>query len=105
MFQGHLKIFLKRSERDENMSSQMCHFGSRILYELEEIKTQKAWEKLPVTPLSVCVSYVFATPLTLLSVGISRQEYWNGLPCPPPGDRPNPDLLHCRQILYHLSHP
>ena len=20
----------------------------------------------------------------------SRQEYWNGLPCPPPGDRPNP---------------
>ena len=47
-----------------------------------------------------------------LSMGFSRQEYWSGLPCPPPGDLPNPkieqrlnpDLLHCRQILYYLSH-
>ena len=23
-------------------------------------------------------------------MGFSRQEYWNGLPCPPPGDLPNP---------------
>ena len=27
-----------------------------------------------------------------LSVGFSRQEYWNGLPCPPPGDLPNPGV-------------
>ena len=26
----------------------------------------------------------------LLSVEFSRQEYWNGLPFPPPGDLPNP---------------
>ena len=26
----------------------------------------------------------------LLSMGFSRQEYWRGLPCPPPGDLPNP---------------
>ena len=38
------------------------------------------------------------------SMGSSRQEYWSGLPCPPPGSLPNPGLLHCRQILYHLSH-
>ena len=25
-----------------------------------------------------------------LSVGSSRQEYWSGLPCPPPGDLPDP---------------
>uniref|UniRef100_A0AAF6YPR5 Small ribosomal subunit protein uS9m n=1 Tax=Bos taurus TaxID=9913 RepID=A0AAF6YPR5_BOVIN len=25
-----------------------------------------------------------------LSMGFSRQEYWNGLPCPPPGDLPDP---------------
>ena len=25
-----------------------------------------------------------------LSMGFSRQEHWSGLPCPPPGDRPNP---------------
>ena len=23
-------------------------------------------------------------------MGFSRQEYWTGLPCPPPGDLPNP---------------
>ena len=29
---------------------------------------------------------------TPLSVGFSRQEYWHGLPCPPPGDLPNPGI-------------
>ena len=24
-----------------------------------------------------------------LSMGFFRQEYWNGLPCPPPGDLPD----------------
>ena len=23
-------------------------------------------------------------------MGFPRQEYWNGLPCPPPGDLPDP---------------
>jgi len=27
-----------------------------------------------------------------LSVGFSRQEYWSGLPCPPPGDLPDPGV-------------
>ena len=27
-----------------------------------------------------------------LSVGFSRQEYWSGLPCPPPGDLPDPEI-------------
>ena len=27
-----------------------------------------------------------------LSMGFSRQEYWNGLPFPPPGDLPNPGI-------------
>ena len=40
---------------------------------------------------------LFATPWTValqapLSVGFSRQEYWGGLPCPPPGDLPNPGI-------------
>ena len=25
-----------------------------------------------------------------LSMVFSKQEYWSGLPCPPPGDLPNP---------------
>ena len=27
-----------------------------------------------------------------LSMGFSRQEYWRGLPCPPPGDLPDPGI-------------
>ena len=27
-----------------------------------------------------------------LSMGFSRQEYWSGLLCPPPGDLPNPGI-------------
>ena len=27
-----------------------------------------------------------------MSVGFSRQEYWSGLPCPPPGGLPNPGV-------------
>ena len=26
------------------------------------------------------------------SMGFSRQEYWSGLPFPPPGDLPNPGI-------------
>ena len=42
-----------------------------------------------------------------LSVEFSRQEYWSGLPFLLQGIFPtqgsNPDLLHCRQIVYCLS--
>ena len=27
-----------------------------------------------------------------LSIGFSRQEYWSGLPFPPPGDLPDPGI-------------
>ena len=38
---------------------------------------------------------LFVTPWTVahqasLFMGFSRQEYWSGLPCPPPGDLPHP---------------
>ena len=29
-------------------------------------------------------------PQAPLSMGFSRQENWSGLPCPPPGDLPDP---------------
>ena len=40
---------------------------------------------------------LFATPWTValqapLSTGFSRQEYWSGLPCSPPGDLPDPGI-------------
>ena len=47
----------------------------------------------------------------LLSMGFSRQDYWNALPCPPPRDLPNRRIkrksyVSCvgRQVLYHYCH-
>ena len=42
-----------------------------------------------------------------LSMGSSRQEYWGGLPCPPPGDHPDPrtePVALGRQVLNHQHH-
>ena len=47
-----------------------------------------------------------------LSMGFSRQEYWSGLLFPLPGDIPDQgsnsclpaSFLHCKGILYPLSH-
>ena len=40
---------------------------------------------------------LFVTPWTTahqapLSMGFSKQEYWSGFPCPPPGGLPNPGI-------------
>ena len=40
-----------------------------------------------------------------LSVGFSRQEYWSGLPCPPPGDLPNPAIKPRAPVLQADSLP
>ena len=76
----------------------------------------------PLSSKSVCVlsysaaSWLFVTPWIVvhqapLFMGFFRQEYWRGLPFPSPGNLLNSDiypcllcLLHCRQILYLLSH-
>ena len=49
---------------------------------------------------------LFATPWTVahqapLSMGFSRQEYWGGLPCLPPGDLPNPGIEPTSLCLLH----
>ena len=41
--------------------------------------------------------WLFVTPWTVarqtpLSMGFTRQEYWSGLPCPSPGDLPDPGI-------------
>ena len=46
--------------------------------------------------VSVCV-WLFVTPWTVahqapLSLELSRQEYWSGLPFPCPGDLPDPGI-------------
>ena len=55
---------------------------------------------------------LFVTPWTvacqpLLSMGLSRQGYWSGLPFPSLGDLPNPGIEPCigRASSLPLSHP
>ena len=72
--------------------------------------------------MHVCVLSHFScvrlsvTPRTVarqapLSMGFPRQEYWSGLPFPPPGDLPDParaqvSYTSCfgRRVLYHERH-
>ena len=41
--------------------------------------------------LTLCNPMTVACPAPL-SMGFSRQEHWSGLPCPPPGDYPDPAI-------------
>ena len=65
------------------------------------LQDQDSWTEQALVHVHVCGLSHFsrvqlrATPRivacwALSSMGISRQEYWSGLPCPPPGDLPNP---------------
>ena len=59
--------------------------GKNTLINLVHLLCRFSHVRLFVTPWTVACQ-------TLLSMGFSRQEYWNGLPCPPPGDLPNPGI-------------
>ena len=52
--------------------------------------------KIDVCAESLSCVRLFETPWTVAHqanpLGFSRQEYWGGLPCPPPGDLPNPGI-------------
>ena len=43
-----------------------------------------------VLSLQSCPTLYDPMDFSPLSMGFSRQEYWSGLSCPPPGDLPNP---------------
>ena len=52
---------------------------------------------IPIYPYIAQSCSLFVTPWTVAhqaspSMGFSRQEYWSGLPFPPPGDLPDPGI-------------
>ena len=84
-------------------------------------KLTKPKEGIDIQVLEACVDmlshficvWFFETLWTVgcqapLCMGFSRQGYWSEFPGPSPGDLPDPEieqrLLHCRWILYPLSH-
>ena len=84
----------------------------QTLYRLSHQGNQRAKQKSKVKSLNHV--RLFVTPWTVAyqappSMGFSRQEYWNGLPFPSPGDLPNPMIKsrspHCRQTLLTSEPP
>ena len=51
----------------------------------------KGHAKSPWSCPTLCDPWTVADQAPL-SMGCSRQEYWSALPCPPPGDLPNPGI-------------
>ena len=81
---------------------------------LQHCLQQSGHGKQPKCPSTVCACmlsrfsrvWLFSTPWTVarqapLSMGVSRQEYWSGLLCPPPGIFPTQGSNLC---LLHLLH-
>ena len=78
-------------------------------YSVITVVWKKRWVFFYFACVLICFSCVqlSATPQTVapqapLSMGFSMQEYWSGLPCPPPGDLPDPDRLYTWPIV-HLT--
>ena len=58
---------------------------------------EKLWQTCMLLAKSLQWYPILFTPRTVtyqppLSMGFSRQEYWSGLLCPPPGDLPDPGI-------------
>ena len=70
--------------------------------DLRSICSFALWENWHLTPpasqrelgkwKSLSRVRLFSTPRTVQSMEFSRPEYWSGLPCPAPGDLPNPGV-------------
>ena len=101
---------------EDSLDKEMAPHSSILAWEIpwteESGGLQWKWNKVKVLGHSVMSAH-FATPWTVpqqapQSTRFPRQEYWSGVPFPPPGDLPDSGikyvLLDCRQILYHLSH-
>ena len=72
--------------------------ASTLILSSFHVSSPMPWTYISCAVLS-SYSYVwfFVTPWTVahqapLSIWFSREEYWSGLPCPPPGNLPDPGI-------------
>ena len=63
---------------------------SRIFYSVS--KTKSVCMLSHFSHIRLCVTPWTVAHQSPLSMGFSRQQYWSGLPCPPPGDLPDPRI-------------
>ena len=55
-------------------------------------KPSPAWSPDWCSVAKQCLTLLRPHGQAPLSMGFPRQEYWSGLPCPPPGDLPDPGI-------------
>ena len=63
------------------------------------------WCMLAQSFLTLCGLMAYIACQAPLSMGLSRQEYWNRLPFPPPGDLPDPRIKQVYPALQVDSFP
>ena len=88
----HYWLSLKQVHKLQNkdFSSALSIFLSRFSLELKTSLLLLLLSRFSRVQLFVKLWNVARhAPLTM---GFSRQEYWNGLSCPPPGDLPDPGI-------------
>ena len=68
----------------------LCYLTSTLLNVYTEITSVMSNSLQSYGLLCPCVQFLNHQPP--LSMRFSRQEYWSGLSCPPPGDLPNPGI-------------
>ena len=102
---------IQQSHQDElsHLAGIIRHWNIHfvLLAEVEEIEIILIWETLILCcilssmhacmlshlgPVLLFVTLWAVAHQASLSMGFSRQEYLSGLPCPPPGDLPDPGI-------------
>ena len=74
-------VFIGRREQEEGSMK----WKSRL------VSFRKCYVSVP-SVISDSTTLWILTCKALLPMEFSRQEYWRGLPCPPPGDLPDPGI-------------
>ena len=92
----HSSVPLAVVARSENLTTEKralpyIHTLSQILH-LVDMPCALLWQIASVMSNSLQPHGLYVAHQAPLSMGFSRQEYWNGLPCPPPGDLPDPEI-------------
>jgi len=108
--QNSWALSLKVRFRRSGVSPQICVFIVINIQVILGIRLMKVKVLVAQSCLTHCNPWTIACQAPL-SMRFSRQEYWCGLPRPPPpGDPQDPgiersllQLLHCRCILYHWA--
>ena len=106
----------KSINEQKGSEEQMSRYAEHLAQSTDVLRqAPQLWRNHTDPPASNSVVQLFVTPWTVvhqapLSMEFSREEHWSGLAIPfsrgpfQPRDQTQVSFLHCRQILYHLSH-